>query len=76
MTLKPLGPNRNVLSIGKAEVLFSYKTPVAAFVPGRGYVATDYKYSTTTSRHVNQWADCKRIPNVEFLNLLQELGVD
>lgn len=34
------------------QVLLSYGTPVAAFVPGRGYVQTDRKYSVTTSKHV------------------------
>jgi hypothetical protein len=38
------------------SILYSYSTPVAAFVPGRGYLRTDQHYSVTTSRHVNAWA--------------------
>ena len=38
------------------EVLLSYGVPVAAFVPGRGYIKTARKYSVTTSKHANQYA--------------------
>jgi hypothetical protein len=38
------------------EVLLSYGVPVAAFLPGRGYVRTDARYSVTTSRHANTYA--------------------
>lgn len=37
-------------------VLVSYKTPVAAFVSGRGLLVTDTFFSNTTSRHINAWA--------------------
>lgn len=40
---------------GDTEVLVSYYTPVAAFVPGRGYLQTDRRYSVTTTKHVNRW---------------------
>jgi hypothetical protein len=35
-------------------VLFSYSTPVAALVPGKGWIKTEQSYSTTT-KHVNAW---------------------
>lgn len=35
-------------------VFYSYKTPVACLVPGKGGLATNKKYSVTTSRHINQ----------------------
>lgn len=38
------------------EVFLSYGVPVAAFIPGQGYVKTARKYSVTTSRHVNSYA--------------------
>jgi hypothetical protein len=38
-----------VMAIGEKEVLFSYETPVAAFVPGKGYLRTNVNYSKTTS---------------------------
>jgi len=46
-----------VIEIGESEILYSYSTPVAAFVPGRGYLRTDRFYSVTTSRHINMWID-------------------
>ena len=54
MKLTPVGSNQTEVeySTGVA-VLYSYKTPVAAFVPGKGALCTETKYSTTTSRHIN-----------------------
>lgn len=58
MKLKQIAANQTVLSFANGtEVFFSYETPVAAFVPGRGYLKTDVKYSRTTSKHVTQWTD-------------------
>lgn len=51
------------------QVLLSYGTPVAVFVPGKGYLALDHRYSVTTSRHVNQFTGntaTPRIPRDEF----------
>jgi hypothetical protein len=53
--LKPIGANVTELELGNAYVLFSYKTPVAAFVPGKGYLRTAQKWSKTTTKHINQW---------------------
>ena len=41
-------------------VLFSYSTPVAALVPGKGWIRSAQKWSATTSKHVNAWlrANC------------------
>jgi hypothetical protein len=37
------------------EVFFSYETPVAALVPGKGWLRTEEFYSKTTSKHINMW---------------------
>jgi hypothetical protein len=37
------------------EVLYSYSTPVAALVPGKGWMRTEQFYSKTTSKHINAW---------------------
>ena len=53
-TLKPVGSNQT--EIERADgvtVLYSYQTPVAVFVPGRGALCSKQKYSATTSRHIN-----------------------
>ena len=53
----------------EARVLFSYRTPVAAYVFGRGYVKTEKWWSVTTSRHINKWLEkmgqlkkCQNLP--------------
>lgn len=39
------------------EACFSYGVLVAAFVPGRGFLHTDKRYSVTTSKHMNAFCD-------------------
>ena len=75
MNLTPIAANQTVLSFTNgAEVFFSYKTPVAAYCPLRGYIRTAKYWSTTTSRHINKWL--KGIDNVTEVsqNYLYELG--
>ena len=56
MNLTPIAANQTVLSFTNgAEVFFSYKTPVAAYCPLRGYIRTAKFWSVTTSRHINKW---------------------
>ena len=56
MTLNPIGANKTELHLNDGTViLFSYKTPVAAFVEGQGWVKTACRWSKTTSKHINQW---------------------
>ena len=54
MTINPVGSNQTEVERDDGViVLYSYRTPVAAFVPGNGGLCSSRKYSTTTSRHVN-----------------------
>lgn len=56
MKLNPVGSNQTeVEREGGVTVFYSYQTPVAAFVPGKGALVTNKRYSKTTSRHVNQF---------------------
>ena len=55
MQLTPIASNMTEVETSKARVLFSYRTPVAAYVFGRGYVKTEKWYSVTTTRHLNKW---------------------
>ncbi len=55
MKLRNVGSNMTEVETDKARILFSYSTPVAAYVQGRGYVKTAKHYSTTTTRHINKW---------------------
>ena len=56
MILTPVASNQTLLEFDTGEqVFFSYKTPVAGFVPGEGYIRTSKKWSSTTTRHINKY---------------------
>lgn len=75
LKLTPVGSNQT--EIERADgvtILYSYSTPVAAFVPGRGALVSATKYSVTTSRHVNQaverWSATRHeVPQAEIDSL-------
>lgn len=68
----------NVATINLSDgrvVTTSYGVPVAVFVPGRGHLKTDRKYSVTSSRHANLYArqngsEAREIPHAEFRALV------
>lgn len=67
---------KNVTVVEKKNgtlILISYSTPVAAFVPGEGYLKTSLFHSGTTSRHVNKWTENRadEKPQDFFNNLLE-----
>jgi hypothetical protein len=56
MKAQSIGSNQAQISLADGtEVLFSYETPVAALVPGKGWIRTAFKHSATTTRHTNAW---------------------
>ena len=55
MQLTPLASNMTEVETSEARILFSYRTPVAAYVYGDGFVRTEKWWSVTTSRHINKW---------------------
>ena len=55
MKLFPIATNQTEVETAEARIFFSYRTPVAAYVFGRGYVRSQEFFSTTTSRHINKW---------------------
>ena len=56
MKLTPIAANQNEVSFTNGtQIFFSYKTPVAAYLPEKGYVRTSKFWSVTTSRHINKW---------------------
>ena len=74
MKLNKLGPNKTELQLADGTVVFfSYKTPVAALIPGEGWVRTDEKYSVTTSKHINQWLAEN---NAEFVDTVNQHRLD
>ena len=65
MKLRNIGSNMTELeTTAGATVLFSYSTPVAACVPGKGFVRTAEHYSVTTSKHINKWLDGRNASTV------------
>ena len=72
--LNVLGANLSLLHLPVGSILFSYETPVAAYVSGKGYVRTAERFSKTTSKHINQWLDganAEVVPQVMIENLLE-----
>ena len=56
MLVQQIGSNMTeVMLADGTEILISYTTPVAARIPGRGWVRTAYKWSPTTTKHINRW---------------------
>ena len=75
MKLTPIAANQNEVEFTNGtQVFFSYKTPVAAYCPSRGYIRTAQFWSSTTSRHINKWL--KGITEVTEVpqTVLQELA--
>ena len=60
MQLTPIASNMTEVETSEARILFSYRTPVAAYVFGEGYVRTEKWWSVTTSRHINKWLDLRQ----------------
>ena len=65
-SIKALGANKTeVKAPGGVVVFYSYDTPVAARLPGGECVRTSTKWSSTTSKHINQWlagAPAREVP--------------
>ena len=75
MKLTPIAANQTSVTFNDGtEVFFSYKTPVAAYLPEKGYVKTEKFYSVTTSRHINKWLPTKDVPEVSETFLKQLSG--
>ena len=49
MQLTPIASNMTEVETSEARILFSYRTPVAAYIYGEGYVKTEKYWSVTTS---------------------------
>ena len=66
MTLNTLGSNQTEIETTSGDrVLYSYSTPVAAYVVGRGYIRTELYHSVTTSKHINKWLDGAKAETVK-----------
>jgi hypothetical protein len=56
-TMKRIGKQSawDVVYENGAQILKSYSTPVAAYIPALGFMETDCRWSVTTSKHITQW---------------------
>ena len=78
MQLTPIASNMTEVETSEARILFSYKTPVAAYIFGEGFVKTEKYWSVTTSRHINKWLkdghgdlpEFKEVPQARLDNLV------
>ena len=56
MKVQSIGSNQTEVELADGTwVLISYSTPVAALVPGKGWIRTAKKWSATTTKHINAW---------------------
>jgi hypothetical protein len=56
MIVQQIGSNQTEVTLADGTcILFSYVTPVAALVPGKGWIRTAHKWSATTTKHINAW---------------------
>ena len=56
MKVTQIGSNQTeVMLADGTTVLFSYTTPVAALLPGKGWIRSATKYKATTTKHINRW---------------------
>ena len=77
MQLTPIASNMTEVETSEARILFSYRTPVAAYVFGEGFVRTEKWWSVTTSRHINKWigkdVTTEEVAQTYLDNLVQEV---
>lgn len=57
MKLTKLGKNVTEVDLGNARILFSYQTPVAAYVKTKGYLIPARPFDEITTKHINLWLD-------------------
>ena len=56
MKVQQVGSNQTEVTLADGTcILYSYATPVAALVPGKGWIRTAQQWSATTTKHVNAW---------------------
>ena len=72
MQLTPIASNMTEVETSEARILFSYRTPVAAYIFGEGFVKTEQYGSVTPSKHINKWGarDGKKVPQARLDSLV------
>ena len=73
-----MAQNTSTITFSDGRIIcLSYGVPVAAFVPGQGYVRTARRYSVTTSKHMNAFAGrtAPELDDVAFASVVSPLEV-
>jgi hypothetical protein len=74
MKIEPAGSNMTEIEAADGTtVLFSYTTPVAAFIPGVGFIKTEKTFSVTTTKHINKWIKKNGSPESTVTSVSQEM---
>ena len=73
LRLDALGPYQTLLYTTRAEIFFSYGTPVAARINGRGYVRTAHSSSPTTTKHIETWLGGIELQEIVDQSVLYDL---
>jgi len=78
LKVNSVGKNQTELIVNETTVtvFFSYKTPVACFIKGKGYFKTRKNFSKTTTKHINKWLigeKAQEKPQDFFDNLLNDI---
>ncbi|CAB3697465.1 hypothetical protein LMG3458_02465 [Achromobacter deleyi] len=64
--VKPNGRDPVVLEYRDGtRLLFSYETPVAAYIPGGGFIVTNEEVSPTTAKRIQAWIGSQPARGVE-----------
>ncbi|HSD35929.1 MAG TPA: hypothetical protein VLC92_00375 [Rhodocyclaceae bacterium] len=76
MQLSTIGeptPDRVELSLNDGtKVLFSHGRPVAASIPGKGYIRTDAAIPADTEQHIQGWvSNPATVPQAQLDGLIQ-----
>ena len=68
MKVIPQGHNVTLVRLDNGtDVLVSYQTPVAAHIPGVGYMRTLTQFSVTTSKHINTYLRDNEATEVRYV---------
>ena len=75
LQITQIGSNQTELSANGVQILYSYQTPVAAWIKGQ-YYKTNKKWSNTTTKHINKWVHLAVEKDQDFFdNLVKQFDI-
>lgn len=80
MLIRRFKPNRKdpveLVYVDGTKLLMSYEAPIAAFIPGRGYLVTDLDLTKTGKERIAEWLtfhpgeSVERVPQDEIYKII------